>query len=144
MLQGSHCPVLVHELSPLVLFLVQDSDRTITTTWIVLRVSLQYTRCRPTHPLSVQWWARVAAHCWFNAGQLCTTLPQHYSNIDRTHDSSTPASTAITGRLTNVASMLNIIPTKTLWALIIDLTTNIIVNIIISEHLLKTKVQYLT
>ena len=34
----------------------------------------------------------------------------------------------------------NIIPTKTLQALIIDSTTNIIVNIIISEHLIKTKV----
>ena len=60
-----------------------------TCQWIVLRVSLRY-----------------AAHCWFNAGQLCTTLAQHLSNTDRTHDSSTPASTAITGRLSNVASML--------------------------------------
>ena len=34
----------------------------------------------------------------------------------------------------------NFIPTKTLQTLIIDLTTNIIVNIIISGHLLKTKV----
>ena len=72
----------------------------------MLRVSLRYTRCRPTHTISVQWWARVAAHFWFNAGQLCTTLDQHQSNTDRTHDSSTPVSTAITGRLTNVASML--------------------------------------
>ena len=112
------------------------------------------------------------------------------------HDSSTPASTAMTGRLTNVVLMLinvsddgttttlhslyigyfpaiaigvtilspvvrktttqihwpnceimlshrlrcwaNNVPTKTLEALIIDLITNIIVNIIISEHLLKT------
>ena len=132
--------------------------------------------------------------CWFNAGQSCRTLAQHHSNTDRTHDSSSPASTATTGRLSNVASMLiqrvwqwpsnnpascihrllcgncygwqfplsgyypdtlaelwnnvgrrlrrwaNIIPTKTFEALIIDLTTNIIVNIIISEHLLKTNV----
>ena len=161
-------------------------------------VSLRYTRCRPTHQISVQWWARVAAHCLFNAGQLCTTLAQHHSNTDRTHDSSTPASTAIIGRLTNVASMLiqrvwrwpsnnpalcihrllcgncywgdNFIPrgqkghypdtlaqlwnnvkppfatlgqhysNKTLEALIIDSSTNIIGNYIISEHLLKTKV----
>ena len=33
-----------------------------------------------------------------------------------------------------------VIPTKTLSALIIDFTTNIMMNIIISEHLLKTKV----
>ena len=72
----------------------------------MLRVSLRCTRCRPTHPISVQWWVRVAAHCWFNDGQLCTTLAQHTSNTDRTHNSSTPASTEITGRLTNVASML--------------------------------------
>ena len=61
-------------------------------------------RCRPTHPIYVQCSARVAAHCWFNAGQSCTTLAQHHT--DGTHDSSTPASTATTGRLTNVASML--------------------------------------
>ena len=72
----------------------------------MLRVSLRYTRCRPTQPISVQWWTRVAAHCWFIAVQLCTTLAQHHSNTDRTQDSSTPASTAITGRLSNVASML--------------------------------------
>ena len=77
-----------------------------TCQWIVLRVSLRYTRCRPTHPISVQWWARVAAYCWFNAGQLCTTLALHHSNTDWTHDPSAPASTAMTGRLTNVASML--------------------------------------
>ena len=75
-------------------------------TWIVLHMSLRYTRCRPFHPISVQWWARVAAHCWFNAGQLCTKLSQHHSNTDQTHDSSTPASTAINRQLTNVASML--------------------------------------
>ena len=34
------------------------------------------------------------------------TLAQHYSNTDQTHDSSAPASTAATGWLTNVASML--------------------------------------
>ena len=39
-----------------------------------------YTRCRPTHPILVQYWASVAAHCWFNAGQLTTTLAQRYSN----------------------------------------------------------------
>ena len=50
---------------------------------------------------------RVEGHCWFNAGQLCTTLAQHHSNTDRTPDSSTPPSTAITERLTNVASMLS-------------------------------------
>ena len=156
----------------------------------MLRVSSRYTRCRPIHPISVPWWARVATHCWLNAGQLCTTLAQHHSNPDRAHDSSTPASTAITGQLTNDASMLiqrvwlwsnnnprllcsncyrgdnfnpvareattqihwpnceimfghrlrrwaNIITTKNLDALIIDLTANLIVNIIISEHLLK-------
>ena len=69
-------------------------------------MSLRYTRCRPTYPISVQWWARVVANCWFNAGQLCTTLAQHHSNSDRTHDFSTPESTAITRRLTNVSSML--------------------------------------
>ena len=74
--------------------------------FIVMRVSLRHTRYRHTHPNSVQWWARVAAHRWFDAGQLCTTLAQHHSNTDWTHDSSTPASTAITGRLTNVASLL--------------------------------------
>ena len=77
-----------------------------TCQWIVLCMYLRYTRCRTTHPILVQWWARVAAHCWFNAGQLCTTLAQHHSNTDRTHDSPTPASTAITERLTNVALML--------------------------------------
>ena len=46
-------------------------------------LSLRYTRCRSTHPISVQWWARVAAHCWFNVGQLCTTLAQHHSNTER-------------------------------------------------------------
>ena len=72
----------------------------------MLRVSLRCTRCRPTHPISVQKWARVAAHCCFNAGQLCTTLALHHPNTDQMHDSSTPASTEITRRLTNVASML--------------------------------------
>ena len=43
-------------------------------------VSLRYTRCRPTHPISAQCWASVAAHCWFNADKLSTTLAQHYSN----------------------------------------------------------------
>ena len=62
--------------------------------------------CRPNNLISVKWWGRVAAHCCFNAGQLCTTLGQQHSNTDRTHDSSTPASTVITRRLTNVASML--------------------------------------
>ena len=53
-----------------------------TWQWIVLRVSIRYTRCRPTHPISVQWWARVEAHCWFNAGRLCAkpTRLQHWPN----------------------------------------------------------------
>ena len=33
----------------------------------------------PTHQIPVQCWASIAAHCWFNAGQLSTTLVQHYS-----------------------------------------------------------------
>ena len=33
-------------------------------------------------PISVQWWVTVAAHCWFNAGQLGMTLSQHHSNTD--------------------------------------------------------------
>ena len=51
-----------------------------TCQWIVLRVSLRYTRCRPTHTIPVQCWASVAAHCWFNADKLSTTLVQHCSN----------------------------------------------------------------
>ena len=66
----------------------------------MLRVSLRYTDVGlPTQFLFI-------AHCWFNTGQLCTTLAQHHSNTNQTHNSSTPASTAITGRLTNGASML--------------------------------------
>ena len=37
-------------------------------------------RCRATHPISIQCWASVATHCWFNADKLSTTLAQHYSN----------------------------------------------------------------
>ena len=42
--------------------------------------SLRCTRFRPSHPISVQCWANVAAHCWFNADKLSTTLAQHSSN----------------------------------------------------------------
>ena len=56
-----------------------------TCHWIVLpRVSrcrpTSYTWCRPTYPIPVKCWAIVAAHCWFNADKLSTTLAQHYSN----------------------------------------------------------------
>ena len=43
-------------------------------------VFLRYTRCRPTHPIPVQCWASVTAHCCFNADKLSMTLAQHYSN----------------------------------------------------------------
>ena len=50
---------------------------------IVLRMSLRYTRCRPTLPISVQCCARVAAHCWFNAGQCAMSiLPSSLDNLD--------------------------------------------------------------
>ena len=49
-----------------------------------------HTRCRPTHPIPIQCWASVASS---------TTLIQRYTN------STTTASTATTGRLTNVASL---------------------------------------
>ena len=55
------------------------------------RVSLlctSYTRCRPTHPIPVQFWASVAAHSRFNDGQSSTTLAQHYYNIGPAHYSS--------------------------------------------------------
>ena len=48
--------------------------------WIVLLLSLRYTRCMPTQPISVQCLGSVAAHCWFNADKLSKTLTQHYSN----------------------------------------------------------------
>ena len=35
---------------------------------------------RPTYPIPVQCWASIAAHFWFNAEKLFTTLTQHYSN----------------------------------------------------------------
>ena len=144
----------------------------------MLRVSLKYTRCRPTHPISLQWWARVAAHCWFNAGQFCTTLAQHHStsvcsnhrtanqccvNVDPTCLTMVQQQPAFCihrllcgncyrgnkfisrgqkghypyplAQLWNNVGLghrlrrwANIILTKTLQALIIDLTTNIIVN----------------
>ena len=31
---------------------------------------MAYTRCRHTHPITVQCWTSVTAHCWFNAGPL--------------------------------------------------------------------------
>ena len=37
-----------------------------------------YRECRPTHQISVQWWASVVAHCWFNGGQSSTTLAHHH------------------------------------------------------------------
>ena len=37
-------------------------------------------RYRHTHPIPVQCWTSVAAHCWFNAGPSSTTLAQHWSN----------------------------------------------------------------
>ena len=74
MLQGSHCPVLVHELSPLVLFLVQDSDRTITTTWIVLRISPTFCSMvgQSRSPLLVQ--------CRSIVYDAVSTLLQHWTN----------------------------------------------------------------
>ena len=44
----------------------------------MVRVSLRYIRCRPTHPISVQFLASQLI--WFNANKLSTTLAQHYSN----------------------------------------------------------------
>ena len=32
---------------------------------------------RPTHQIPVQCWASVTAHCWFNGGQLSTSLRKH-------------------------------------------------------------------
>ena len=62
---------------------------------------------RPTHPILVQCWASVAAHSsFFNTGPSSTTLAQRYSNTSPARHTSTPASTATAGRLTNVASML--------------------------------------
>ena len=65
-----------------------------------------YTRCRPIHPIPVQCWTSVAAHCWFNTSQSSATLAQRYSNTGQAHHTSTPAFTATTGRLPNVVSML--------------------------------------
>ena len=48
-----------------------------TCQWIVLRVSLRYTRCRPTHPIFVQWWAR--GFDWNNVGPASQTVAQHYT-----------------------------------------------------------------
>ena len=42
-----------------------------TCQWIVLRLSLRYTRCRPTHLILVQCWTSVAALCCFNAEKFC-------------------------------------------------------------------------
>ena len=42
----------------------------------------------------VQYWASVSAHCWFNAGQLSTTLAQHYSNTGSAHHASRWPTTA--------------------------------------------------
>ena len=38
-----------------------------------------YRGCRPTHPIPVQCWDSVAAHCWFNADKPSTMPVQHYS-----------------------------------------------------------------
>ena len=44
-------------------------------------VSLRYTGYKPSHSILVQCWVNVvAAHCWFNADKLYSTLAQHYSN----------------------------------------------------------------
>ena len=67
-----------------------------------------YTRCRTTHPILVQCWTIVAAHCWFNTDQSSTTLAQRYFNTGSARHTSTPASTATAVRLTNVASMLTL------------------------------------
>ena len=75
--------------------------------WIVLRVSLRYT---DVYRLPIQFLLNgrpesqpiVVSMPVFCVRRWLNTTP----NTDRTHDSSAPASTAITGRLTNVASML--------------------------------------
>ena len=36
------------------------------------------TQCRPTHPIPVQCWASVAAHCCFNAGQSYSPLKRNW------------------------------------------------------------------
>ena len=33
-----------------------------------------YTQCRLTHPIPVEFWASVAAYCWFDTSQSCSTL----------------------------------------------------------------------
>ena len=38
-----------------------------------------YTQCRPIHPVPVQCWATVTAHCWCNAGQSNSTLAQYWN-----------------------------------------------------------------
>ena len=58
-----------------------------------------YRGCWPSHQIPIQWWASIAAHCWFNAGQSSKTLVQHNADVMQGH------------RLRRWA---NIIPTKTL------------------------------
>ena len=49
-------PVLANiHVVPCVFFTPDHAERTMLT------------QCRPTHPIPVQGWAGVAAHCWFNA-----------------------------------------------------------------------------
>ena len=98
----------------------------------------------------------TANQCWFNVDPTCLTIAQHSVYIgylaaiaigvtisspvarkDTTQIHWPSCEIMLGHRLLRWANNL---PTETLQALIIDLTTNIIVNIIISEHLLKTKV----
>ena len=44
-------------------------------------VNIHATQCRPAHPIPVQCWASIAAHCWFNAGKLYSPLAQHWNRI---------------------------------------------------------------
>ena len=73
----------------------------------MLRVSLRYTRCSPTHPISVQCWASVAAHCWFNAHVLSTTLAQHHSNTGYAVYLVAAPHAASTCHIPNTVSMMN-------------------------------------
>ena len=74
-----------------------------TCQWIVLRLSTIYTMWANFCLMVGQSRSSLLVQCQsivYDAG----STPD--SNTDRTHNSSTPASTAITGRLTNVASMM--------------------------------------
>ena len=69
-------------------------------------VYLRYTRCKHTHPFSVQCWVSVADHRWFNADKLSTTtgptLLQHW--VCCILSGSTPTNTC---HLPNTVSMLD-------------------------------------